>query len=81
MNADLPRFLALVTAGAVLPVVHVAVAARLSRMASLSWPWRITAWIPPWTLVVALRARSPFSALIWSVAVGFYAVAWALAAR
>ncbi len=79
MSTDLARLLSLVAAGAVLPIVHVAVALRLFRAAHLSWPWRLSAWIPPWTLVVALRARAPLAASLWVLTASLYAMARAVA--
>ena len=73
-NQDLLVFFGLVVLAAGWAVVHLQLTLVVARRRTLAWPWRLFAWLPPFTPVLGFVAGARGRALLWVVLAAGYLV-------
>ena len=74
MEREATIWAALVLVGAGWLVLHAALLIRTARAPGVSRPWRLLAWLPPMTPIVAWRAGARVRAVAWVVSMTLYFV-------
>lgn len=72
LTRDVLRFVAVVTAGAILLLTHWAVARRLFFDHSIGRPLRVLALLPPFTPFIAFYEGKRAACYLWTLVFGVY---------